>query len=138
MAPKSAKASALGSTATILPQARSGSSGMGIVDGIPPKREPIVSTRKSSKAAANEASATAISNPGQCGRYRLSPSAAPMVRRASSSVTESKVGNASHRTGSFSRIGAGSGPRKTKPKRSLIWLAKMTTAIPAVKPTVTG
>ena len=36
------------------------------------------------------------------------------------------------------RTARGSGPASVRPSRSRIWLAKMITAMPAVKPTVTG
>ena len=43
-----------------------------------------------------------------------------------------------HRKGIFSRSGPGSAPLKDKPSSGLISLEKIVTAMPAVKPTVTG
>ena len=48
------------------------------------------------------------------------------------------VGSAAQSTGSLSSSGPGSGAGKVRPSSSFSWLAKMITAMPAVKPTVTG
>ena len=42
------------------------------------------------------------------------------------------VGSALNRTGIFCSKGPGSGTVSVRPRRSLIWLAKMMTAMPAV------
>ena len=61
-----------------------------------------------------------------------------MVASDSATVAGSTLGRAAHSAGSFSSSGPGSAPGKARPSSSLIWLAKMITAMPAVKPTVTG
>ncbi len=48
------------------------------------------------------------------------------------------VGNAAPSASSLGTSSPGSLPVSVNPNRSLIWLAKMMTAMPAVKPTVTG
>ena len=61
-----------------------------------------------------------------------------IVASDSPTVTASNVGRPAQMTGNFSSNGPGSPPPNYSPRSSLIWLAKMITAIPAVKPTVTG
>ena len=49
-----------------------------------------------------------------------------------------KAGMAARIAGIFSTSGPGSGPVNVRPSSSPIWLAKMMTAMPDVKPMVTG
>ena len=105
---------------------------------MPPKRVPIVATGSENNTVASAAAATAISMPGQCGRKRLRPAMTRMVMAASPMEAGSAVGSAAHSAGSFSSSGPGSAPASVRPRSSLIWLEKMMTAMPAVKPTVTG
>ena len=89
---------------------------------------------------ARPATTTAISMPGQCGRSRLS--ADDEADREHSDRDRGgidRVGSARARapraSGSVARLLA---RRASGRDSSLIWLAKMMTAMPAVKPTVTG
>ena len=84
IAPSSVKAMASGSTACMAARSKAGSAGRGSERGMPPKRVPIVSTGSARTAAATEATATAISMPGQDGRQRFSPAMVAMVSRATS------------------------------------------------------
>ena len=56
---------ALGSSASSLGPEISGRAGQGRLEGMPPKREPMVSSGREKAAVAPAASATAISMPGQ-------------------------------------------------------------------------
>ena len=61
-----------------------------------------------------------------------------MLAAAIASAEPFTVGSACQSTGSFSASACGSGAPSVSPSRSLVWLAKMITAMPAVNPTVTG
>jgi hypothetical protein len=54
------------------------------------------------------------------------------------SAAGERVGSFDHRKGILSARGPGSAPLKDKPKSGLISPEKIVTAMPAVKPTVTG
>ena len=136
--PSSAKAAASGSTASTLSAEKSGSAGQGSVRGMPPKREPIVSTGSDSRKAASEATTMATSMPGQLGRKRFSPATTRMVRRATPAAAGVKVPATAASASSLGTRSPGSGPDSVSPNRSRSWLAAMMTAMPAVKPTVTG
>ena len=138
MLPSSAKESAAGSTSTILASESAGRCGAGSDCGMPPKRVPIVSTGRPSSQPTTEASADGDQKPGQCGR-----------QRRSGDDDRDREQRDRHRRGVDGRQaprqrlqlrdhGPGSLPASVRPSRSLIWLAKMMTAMPAVKPTVTG
>jgi hypothetical protein len=105
---------------------------------MPPNRVPIVSTGRPKTYAASAAAATAISMPGQEGRSRLSPRMTPIVRAATPTAAGLTVPAASPSATSFSISSPGSLPGSARPNNSLSWLAKMMTAMPDVKPTVTG
>jgi hypothetical protein len=105
---------------------------------MPPKRVPIVSTGRASRLASPEASATAIRNAGQCGRKRRTATIVPIASAAIAPAAGLSVGSAAARACSLGTIGPGSGPASVRPSSSLSWLARMMTAMPAVKPTVTG
>ena len=138
MEPSSANETAAGIISTTLAAVSSGSAGAGRLCGMPPKREPMVATSSPNSAVSAAAPATAISMPGQRGRNRRNAAITPITPNPSAIDTGEAVGSAATRTGSFSGSGPGSGAASVRPRRSLIWLAKMMTAIPAVKPTVTG
>ena len=138
IAPSNAKAIASGSTACALANENSGSAGAGSIDGMPPKRLAMVSTGSANAHVTTAAAATAINMPGQCGRTRFSPKIAPIVSTASASAPTLMVGKARASTSALAMISPGSLPAIVSPSRSLTWLAKMMTAMPAVKPTVTG
>ena len=61
----------------------------------------------------------------------------PTDAAASSTVLASTLPSAPAKASSFGTKAAGSWA-SVRPSRSLIWLAKMIVAMPAVKPTVTG
>ena len=61
-----------------------------------------------------------------------------MLTTASPTAARLMVSIADHRTGIFSSSSPGSASCRVRPSKSLIWLEKMMTAMPAVKPTVTG
>lgn len=98
----------------------------------------MVSTGKCNAAASTDAAATAISMPGQCGRARRSPKITAMDKSATPTAAGVMLPRAAHSACSFNKISPGSAPGRASPNRSLIWLAKMISPIPAVKPTVTG
>ena len=76
--------------------------------------------------------------PGQCGRHRLTPMMVAIVASDSAIVAPSYVDSVLESTGNLSSSSPGSGSASLSPMRSLSWLATMITAMPAVKPTVTG
>ena len=105
---------------------------------MPPKALPIVATGSPS-AAARAASATTISIRGQCGRRRFSADQRRDRPRATArSVAGSSVGSAAQIAASFVEQRPRLRPASVRPSSGTIWLAKMITAMPAVKPTVTG
>ncbi len=136
--PSNANDSAAGNTAAIFASERSGSAGIGSARGIPPNRDPIVSTGNPASAAATVVSATAIRKPGQCGRSLRSTRMIPIVPAATPTAAVLTLGRAPASAVSLATIGPGSGPASVSPSRSLSWLARMITAIPEVNPTVTG
>ena len=138
IAPSRVKAIASGSTACMAAKSKAGSAGKGSERGMPPKRVPIVSTGSASAAAATEATATPISMPGQDGRQRFSPAMVAMVSKATRIADGLNVPHAAVSALSFGISSPGSLPSSDRPNSSLSWLAKMMTAMPAVKPTVTG
>ena len=105
---------------------------------MPPNCEPIVATGRCSSALAAAAAATAISMPGQCGRSFLSATMTTIVASDSAIAAGVSVGKYFQSTGSFCSSSPGSASASRNPSRSFTWLAKMMTAMPAVKPTVTG
>ena len=82
MAPRSAKATASGSTAMIFSNDSTGSAGICNMRGISPKRVPMVSTGRCSSVAASDATTIAISMPGHDGRSFFNPSMMPSVTTA--------------------------------------------------------
>ena len=66
--------------------------------------------------------------------------AASAAMQASDSPTVGAfiVGAAAQSAGSFSSSGPGSFPASRRPRSGTIWLAKISAAMPEVKPTVTG
>jgi hypothetical protein len=105
---------------------------------MPPKRVPIVDTSRCRSAVTAEARQTAISIPGQVGRNVRKTRMVATVRAATAAADGLSVGRASISTGTLSTSAPGSLTASLKPSNSLIWLAKMITAMPAVNPTVTG
>ena len=85
-----------------------------------------------------EVATTAISSPGQCGRTRFRPWIRTMVPSAIATAAGVTDPRAAQSASIFGQSAAGSPPGRLIPKRSLIWLAKMMTAMAAVNPTVTG
>ena len=138
MAPSRAKATASGSTACTFSSEKSGRCGDGSSAGMPPKRLPMVSTGKAKAKVATAATATAISMPGQCGLSFLAPTIRPMVSSDSATAAGLIVSSDRASVSILAMKAAGSLPSSLSPSRSFTWLAKMMTAMPAVKPTVTG
>ena len=137
MAPSSVSDRAEGSSVTIRCTERSGRAGAGRVDGMPPKLLPMVVTSRPLTPTSAAARATAISIPGQCGRHRRSARITATVPSASAGAAGVTVPRADHSAASFGISSPGSWSR-LRPSISRIWLARMMTAMPAVKPTVTG
>ena len=138
IAPSSVKDKAAGSTSRIFAKLNTGKDGNGSAWGMPPKRVPMVATDKSNAAVMAAALATAISMPGQCGLMDLRPMMIAATPTESATAVGETDPSEAHNTGSFSSSGPGSALASVRPRSSLIWLAKMMTAMPAVKPTVTG
>ncbi|CEG09269.1 hypothetical protein BN961_02694 [Afipia felis] len=84
--PSSAKAMASGSTACIFCSENTGRLGAGIDSGIPPKREPMVSTDNPRSDAASVAITTPIRIPGQLGRRVRNTTITTMVPPASTTA----------------------------------------------------
>lgn len=137
IAPSRANESASGSTACILSEENGGKAGSGNELGMPPKRVPMVSTGSLSKNTSTEPVATAIRIAGQLGLKRLTPTIRPMVTRHR------------HGGGIDGRNGGAKDPelgdevgrllhRRVRPSRSCTCPANRITAMPEMKPTVTG
>ena len=76
--------------------------------------------------------------PGQLGRTRLKAKISAAVPRPTAKAAGFSVSPAAASALSFGSSSPGSGPASRRPPRSLSWLARMVTAMPQVKPTVTG
>ena len=129
--------SAAGSISTMRSHDTAGSEGSGRELGSSPKREPMVSTGSCSQAASSEASTTAIRKPGARGAKRRRPKISSMLPAAmpvAQTFTEPKP------PASALILGTNSAGRscRPRPKKSLSWLLKMITAMPAVKPVISG
>src|SRR5271154_940839 len=98
----------------------------------------MVSTGSLSANAASAANATTINIAGQRGRQKRKPANSTMLVSERPTAAGESVDSFDHRKGIFSRSGPGSAPLKDKPSSGLISLEKIVTAMPAVKPTVTG
>src|ERR1700722_11198011 len=98
----------------------------------------MVSTGSLSATVASAANATTINMAGQRGRQKRKPANSAMLAMERLSAGGESVASFDHRKGIFSRSGPGSPPLKDKPSSGLISLEKIVTAMPAVKPTVTG
>jgi len=88
--------------------------------------------------AAREASVTAISIPGQLGSNRRSRKIRAAEPTPTAIAAGLIVGSAWASAASFGNNGPSSAAGSFRPPRSLSWLAKIVTAIPQVKPTVTA
>ena len=120
---------------------KAGSDGTGRAAGMPPKRVPMVSTGRLRAISRDGGRATtAMSMPGQCGRQRLRPTIDGDGRRARRPTRRQVDGRQRRRRAPAAWERGRPAPCRAsvRPRRSLIWLAKMITAMPAVKPTVTG
>jgi hypothetical protein len=135
MLPSSANDSAAGSISRTLSAETAGQCGSGSVCGIPPKRLPTVATSRCNAQAAKLATATPIRYAGQCGRHRR---AAAIDKAATPTACALTVGAALANAASFGTNGPGNVPLTVMPNRSASSPEKMITAMPAVKPTVTG
>lgn len=129
---------ASGSTAFAFSNENAGSAGDGNARGMPPKRLPMVSIGSDSTAVAIAASTTAIRIPGQDGRQIRKAAMMAMLTSATPSADGLMVFRPPASATSFGTNALGSFPASVMPERSRSWLAKMITAMPAVKPTVTG
>ena len=111
--------------------------GNGRLRGTPPKREPIVSIGRWNHQVSSAATPTAASRPGKRGAIRLRPKIIPRHSADMPMAVGLKVGKAPQSAASFGTSGPGS-LASERPRRSRISPAKMMSAMPAVKPTVTG
>ena len=98
----------------------------------------MVSTGRRSATLASAANATTINMAGQRGRQILNPANSAMHTTERQSAAGENVDSFDHRKGIFSANGPGSAPLKESPSNGLISPEKIVTAMPAVKPTVTG
>src|ERR1700722_13983337 len=98
----------------------------------------MVSTGSLSATAASAANTTTINIAGQRGRQKRKPAKNAMLTAERLSAASESVEMFDHRKGIFSSNGPGSDPLKDKPSRGLSSPEKIVTAMPAVKPTVTG
>ena len=134
MAPSNANAIASGSTVHAFSSENAGQAGNGNSLGMPPKRVPMVSTGSDSAHVANAAAATANRMPGQVGRHWRSTAMMAMLNTATLTAEALTVGSPRASASSFGINSPGSLPVRVMPSRSLSWLAKMITAMPAVNP----
>ncbi len=104
---------------------------------MPPNRDPMVATSRWKNQVRIEQAATARSMPGHCGRQRRNPTTSAIVSAAIVAAAGRAVSIDAQSAPSLGKSGAGSFATSS-PSSSLIWLAKMITAMPLVKPTVTG
>ena len=114
-----------------------GMAGIGRPEGMPPKREPMVSTARPSATTASVPPPSAITVPGIFGKRRRSTT---IVSKA---VTDSTVAGADSVPACAAKAtirgqnSAGMAPI-SRPKKSLICVLAMSTAMPFVKPMTTG
>ena len=137
IAPNSVNDTAAGKTCCSFSSEKSGNCGCGRPDGMPPNWLEMVAIGKLNTAQAPDASATATSIAGQRGCHRRSATMARIVPAATAAALGETVPRTPHSANSFCSNGPGS-CGKFRPKSGFIWLAKMITAMPPVKPTVTG
>jgi len=97
----------------------------------------MVGTSSASPQASSAATVTASRNAGQVGRQRRRPMMTARVTAPMAAACALTVSSALHSAWSFGRNAAGSFG-SVRPSSSFSWRAKMMTAMPAVKPTVTG
>jgi len=128
---------ALGSSSAMRDIEISGITGAGKLVGMPPKREPIVSTGRPSIATPAAAATTAIRKAGSFGASLRIATMATSDSRATATVAGETVSRASQNACHFARKLPGT-LSSDRPNRSRIWLEKMMTAMPAVKPVTTG
>ena len=126
-----------GSNSITLPKLKSGSAGHGRVLGRSPNREPMVSTGRSASATIADVTATAAISPGNFGATRRKTTISTMVPRPIRAEAAENVGRAAHSTSILLRNSAGTSATLS-PKRSFSWLVAMITAMPIVKPFMTG
>src|SRR5690606_36122357 len=100
--------------------------GIGSPAGIAPKVDSMVGVSRLNSVAISVVAVTATSICGTRGKNRLMTMMTPIVATATATVTGLAVGRYCHMTGSFFKIGPGSGWLKLRPSKSLIWLAKIT------------
>ncbi len=113
--------------------------GVGSERGMPPNLLPIVATScKSNSQTASEAATTATIMPGTRGTIRRSST----INATLPMPTQAVAGRQVHRVGKIARATCRQTPAGTSPifnpRRSLICEEKMITAMPEVKPVVTG
>ena len=111
---------ASGSTANALLNEKSGNSGTGRLDGMPPNRVPIVSTGKAKNVAIREHRTTAIRIPGQDGRHRRCARITNTVNKDSATAAGVMEPADSARTVTFGTKADGSLATRESPKKSLI------------------
>ena len=138
MLPSNANEIAAGSTAVTPARLIAGRCGAGSMLGMPPKRLPIVSTSSPADQASSEVMVTAMRKPGHAGRATRRATMIATPSSETSSASGFSVGSACASATSLGTKAPGSLPSSVRPNSSLIWLAKMMTAMPAVNPTVTG
>src|SRR5579862_47961 len=137
IAPNSAMAKASGRIACSFPRLNVGSDGAGSERGMAPNWEEMVATSRWRPMATAEAATTAMRNDGQAGRKRLTTRMTAADNIAIATVAQLSVGRAAQMALNLGSSSEGS-CAIVSPSRSLIWLAAMITAMPAVNPTVTG
>ena len=113
-----------------------GSANGGRPDGMPPKREPIVSTSSPSATAAPVPATSATTGPGTL-RQRFGQSATSSTQAVpSATLCGLVVGSPAHSASTLAKNSAGSASMRS-PKNSLTWDSRISTAMPLVKPLIT-
>ena len=131
MPPSSAKESAAGSTPRAWPTESAGRCGAGKRSrNAAEARADGLDRQPESRGDERPRPRPPIRKAGQCGRKRRTARMAAIVSAATAMAAALVVGSACARASSLGSSGPGSLPASVSPSRSLIWLAKMMTAMP--------
>lgn len=129
--------SAEGSSSANLSSDKAGTAGQGNLSGRSPNCAWIVATGKCRTDTRTEVIATATINPGALGATRRNITISAMVPMPISAEGREKLARAAHNASILAMNSAGT-VVICRPSKSFNWLAAMMTAMPMVKPLITG
>ena len=138
IAPSSAIVTASGTSPGSSSGRNAGTCSSGRPVGMPPKRLPMVSTGRPSSQAARVPPSSATTAGGTRSVRRRTPNSTTSVTAPSAAVAGATVGSASQRTFMRSTNSPGAAPSVERPRKSLICVLAISTAMPLVKPITTG